>query len=343
MRARVVLLALAVATPARAYVRTTTKSASPPCPGATAIPLQWRQVVVPYVIDAATTPDVPGGAVDAMRASFQTWDDVASSYITFRFDGTMVNAPVGFMIGGPNLNVVKWFESDWTQSARAIAVTLATFDCNTGELLDADITLNGQGFTFTTAPAGSTAADVQNTVTHEVGHLLGFDHSPDPDSTMFADAPLGETRKRDLTADDAQGMCDVYGLGHEPQPPDAGAPDAGAPGADDGGCAVAGRGIDGSGLLLFMVWAVHRRRAATSVTTAGCGRRRRDAASVRPDHALAVSLRGGFQRRWRARAARTHPRARDPPAEELIEGGVLRPGRAAPHAKTFIAKIPKAN
>jgi hypothetical protein len=92
------------------------------------------------------------------------------------------------------------------------------------DLRAADITLNGQGFAFTTAPTGATAADVQNTVTHEVGHLLGFDHSPDPESTMFADAPLGETKKRDLTADDAQGLCDVYPLGHEPGRPTRAAP-----------------------------------------------------------------------------------------------------------------------
>ncbi|HKA86195.1 MAG TPA: matrixin family metalloprotease [Haliangiales bacterium] len=277
--ARLVVLALAVAAPARAYVRTTTKSSNPPCPGPTAVPLQWRQVVIPYVVDAATTPDVPGGAVDAVRASFQTWDDVASSYVTFRFDGTMANAPVGYVMGGPNENVVKWIESNWSQSTRAIAVTLNTFDCNSGEIFDADILLNGQNFLFTIAPTGPTAADVQNTVTHEVGHLLGFDHAPDPESTMYADAPLGETKKRDLTADDAQGMCDVYGLGHEPAdagPPDAAGPDAGSPRADDGGCAVAGQGAGGRGLLLVLLWAAARYgpgRRATALISRAFGRR----------------------------------------------------------------------
>ena len=259
---------LLVSAPAAAYVRTTTQSSTPPCPGGTAFPLFWGEVTIPYVIDAATTPDVPGGAVDAVRASFQTWDDVASSYINFRYDGTMANAPIGFMLNGPNENVVKWIESGWMQSSRAIAVTLLTFDCNSGQILDGDITLNGQNFMFTVNPVDSSAADVQNTVTHEVGHLIGFDHNPDPESTLYADAPQGETKKRDLTADDIQGDCDVYPLGHEP-PPDGGTNSGGSGGSGgggDSGCALMpGRASSGGALIAWValvVAALRRRKRA---------------------------------------------------------------------------------
>jgi matrixin len=260
MRAAIISLLLFSA-PAAAYVRTTTHSQ---CPNPTAYPLYWGQTTVPYVIDAATTPDVSGGAVDAVRASFQTWDDIASSYINFRYDGTMANAPVGFDLHGTNENVVRWIESGWTAASSAIAITVLTFDCSNGQILDADITLNGQNHTFTINPAVDVSRDdVQNTVTHEVGHVLGFDHNPDPESTLYAGALPGETKKRDLTADDIQGACDVYAIGHEP-PPDGGTNGSGGSGGGgDTGCASVPGGVVPDSFqiaLVALVFACIRRK-----------------------------------------------------------------------------------
>lgn len=252
----VLLLASLLAGPALAYVRTTTRSSNPPCPGTVAKPLYWNTVTVPYAMDAAGSPDVTAGdtAFDAIRKSFQAWEDVTCSYIAFLDKGVQANTVVGFENGGANTNVVKWIESGWAQSSRAIAVTLTTYDCNSGQIFDADITLNGQSFNFTTQPRGGlSAADVQNTVTHEVGHVIGFDHDADPESTMYADAPLGEIKKRSLTQADIDGVCLVYPLGKEPKP---------------GGCAAAGEGASGGGgvpvglALLALAWARRGRQLA---------------------------------------------------------------------------------
>lgn len=253
MRSGFLLLALFATVPAAAYVRTTTSSSNPPCPGSNAKPLYWRAVTIPYVVDGAGSDDLTGEAqFDAIHRSFATWQDVPCSYIAFRFDGKKQPAPVGFQQGGSNVNAVTWVESNWAHSSRAIAVTLTTFDCNTGQIFDADILLNGAQFRFSTGGQVG-RADVQNTVTHEIGHFLGFDHSPDPESTMYADAPLGETKKRDLSADDVQGLCDVYRVGNEPR---------------DGGCS-AGPGSASSGATgalaaavgLAALLVVRRRRA----------------------------------------------------------------------------------
>ncbi|HJZ86124.1 MAG TPA: matrixin family metalloprotease [Polyangia bacterium] len=208
------LLTVLLPSAARAYVRTTTAGYG--CTGV-ARPLFWRATTVPYVIDAAGSDDImDSSAFDAVQASFQTWQ-VSCSYLGFRFDGKLPDAPIGYVPGGSNVNAVKWIETGWTSSSRAVAITLLTFQCTSGEIFDGDITLNGTFFHFTTSGAQG-AQDVQNTVTHEVGHLIGFDHSPDPESTMYADAPAGETKKRDLTADDIQGVCDVYPNGQPPPP-----------------------------------------------------------------------------------------------------------------------------
>ena len=73
---------------------------------------------------------------------------------------------------------------------------------------------------------------------------------------MFVTADPEETEKRDLTADDAAGLCDVYPLGHEP-------------GTDAGCGCVTGRGAAPStggvlGMLAALaVLAMQRRRRSS--------------------------------------------------------------------------------
>ena len=263
---------------AYAYKRTTTQSSNPPCPGNEAKPLAWRATTLPYVIDGAGTPDVTGeAAFEAIQASFAAWQEVACpgapangsgrSFLRFQYQGKQPDVPVGFNQSGNNVNVVKWFASGWTQSARAIAVTLTTYDCNSGEIFDADITLNGQNFSFSaTGQAGR--ADLQNTVTHEVGHFIGFDHDLERASTMYADAPLGETSKRSLEPTDIEGACVVYAPDKAP----CAATVIGRCASGSGGCSAAqalappGKSaaaglIAGLAGLLLLAAAVTRRRA----------------------------------------------------------------------------------
>jgi MYXO-CTERM domain-containing protein len=170
----------------------------------------------------------------------------------------MADAPIGYNAGGSNLNVVKWFESDWPGLPGQLALTLTTVSCSSGQLRDADMLVNGVDASFTTAPvAGEGRSDIQNTITHEVGHVAGFAHSGDAESTMYATASKDETKKRDLTTDDVQGLCDVYPLGKEP-------------GGGDGGCdcRAAGGGSAARAplvmLALGVALAVRRRRCRRS-------------------------------------------------------------------------------
>lgn len=202
---------------AAAYVRTTTKDSNPPC-GGDQKGVFWPAANVHYVLDYDCTADVDRDACEAaVVASFQTWEDVTCSYLSFTYDGRVVSAPIGYLRDGSNLNVVKFFDfGGWPGTPGEQAVTLTTISCETGHILDADILINGS-FVFRIAPQpGDERVDIQNTLTHEVGHLAGFAHSPDPESTMFSTGTFDELKKRDLTPDDAQGLCDVYPVGHEP-------------------------------------------------------------------------------------------------------------------------------
>jgi MYXO-CTERM domain-containing protein len=101
-----------------------------------------------------------------------------------------------------------------------LAHTCNTYNTESGEIVEADILLNGIGEPLAEVTDVNQCKsqmpmpfDLENTLTHEIGHALGFDHSTDPESTMYAVAPSCEIKKRDLTADDILGLCTVYPKG----------------------------------------------------------------------------------------------------------------------------------
>lgn len=102
--------------------------------------------------------------------------------------------------------------------------------------------------------AGCVSRDLQNVLTHEAGHFVGFAHNTsDADSTMYSTTSARDVSRRSLTRDDAAGMCDTYpyfdtaGPGGGPWQ----APVRLAPG--NGGCASGG---DGTWAALFAALAL---------------------------------------------------------------------------------------
>ncbi len=170
-----------------------------------------------------------------------------------------------------------------------IALTTTSYDTSTGEIVDADMELdawhppapststgtNGFYFTCVDPPAtqgcsfdgetGCIEIDVQNTVTHEAGHVIGLGHTcPTPATptnctgaaaaaVMAPTATAGEISKRVLTADDIAGVCAIYPAG---QPTDTCGQD---PTGKSSGCGCSSVGPEGllgvAGLL-----ALRRRR-----------------------------------------------------------------------------------
>ncbi len=191
-----------------------------------------------------------------------------------------------------------WDHGSSGSGANVIALTTTSYVKSTGEIVDADMELNGwdgvsgssPGFYFTCVGATSTDRtspppdcpgapapdcactskgqsacidiDVQNTVTHESGHFIGLAHPPanDPNyATMDATAASGETSKRTLTQDDVNGVCTIY---------PAGGPTAAC--AQGGGCGCRSAGPEGAIALLGLLALARRRRPAAG-TERGVG------------------------------------------------------------------------
>ena len=65
----------------------------------------------------------------------------------------------------------------------------------------------------TSNPGNCVATDVQNTMTHEIGHLIGLDHTLALGSVMNPSAPQGELSKRNIDQGSADFVCRTYPKG----------------------------------------------------------------------------------------------------------------------------------
>jgi hypothetical protein len=214
--------------------------------------LIWNTRTIPWYADAALFEvygDAAKGQEDVI-ASFQAWEDVACSDITFPLAAIIPDLRAEYVDEGENRNVVVALKSGWTYDRGALAVTTSAYDVKTGVVVDADIEINAEHFTFArvdpTCMPNAGTMDLRNTITHEAGHVIGLDHPPNTpsyeDVTMYASAPPCEDKKRTLEADDIDGLCSIYPVGNPTQqcyPPEG--PSFMVTGSDDGfGCTTSG-------------------------------------------------------------------------------------------------------
>ena len=234
---------------ARAYERSTVGSDP-------STALFWRHRTVPVRPAYDTSEDLGRDEVGAAIArSIGAWNLAGGDCSDFalRDDGYPSGHSTNLDGGdGDGENRIVFRELVWPEdvSAETLALTTLVYRRSTGEILDADIDLNAVDHRFTITDDTALAdTDVENTVTHELGHLLGLSHVLDLEATMYGQSEPGDLAKRSLEADDVAGLCAIYPRGLR----SPGAPLL--PGAPlTGGCAIArgvplrGRGLGGRAL-----------------------------------------------------------------------------------------------
>jgi hypothetical protein len=277
--------------------------------------LHWGGSCVFMTVDSLGTSEIPfADELDAIQAAMNTWNDQPGcSYVRF-----MMDAPEPLEASYDGKNVIKFRQDKWCHAgvcdvpkniyphnANAIT-TLVYVERNgapdDGTILDADTEINAVNDSYavhcetgceTTPPLKGDIFDLQNTMTHELGHTLGLAHTCDDMHVPYdpALAPVDDTgqpipscsdpdlppkvtgavmynfqapmqiSKRTLSPDDVNAVCTIYPTANDPHvcaPVDLSA----------GGCAVGGRGGTSGGPIALAL-------AALVVTGRACSRSRR--------------------------------------------------------------------
>jgi hypothetical protein len=273
------LLIVLSTTSASAYVRSRT---------AKGVAVSWSTSCAFVTPDSAGTPDLPNDTTfSVIMKSLTNWTNAVGdqAYLKLVYADPM---PLEAHLDG--VNTVKFRTDRWCHpndaqqkdvcySSAAAGITTVFFvqdgSDHAGTILDADIELNDLNFTFAVLPttgqprAGTAFADLENTLTHELGHLQGLDHtcadaatppqevddtgSPPPScdrlnslptteqlkiklATMYNFAMPGEVSKRSPEADDVAGIANAYPPANDPgscKPTDLNA-------FKSGGCSIGG-------------------------------------------------------------------------------------------------------
>lgn len=236
----------------RPYVRTTASKSG--------VPLYWAQGCVQIWWATEGTTAIAGeDEREAIARTIETWNQgtAACSYLNLVDMGEADRE-----VGTDGVNLIKFRDESWCRpavgdddpichAANAAGLTTVVYiddpdHPRDGEIVDADVELNGLDFAISingqTESGSACQADLENTLTHELGHLLGLDHTclkpdedprtdgngdPSPlcaattdpvirDATMYPEQNCGETKKASLTDDDIDGICAAYPIDDDP-------------------------------------------------------------------------------------------------------------------------------
>jgi hypothetical protein len=290
--------ALLVATPAGAYVRYTSDTGKM---------FKWPQTCVliatfPVDLEPMMTREEILGAVDG---SADSWSAASNgcTYLDMRVSSSTDPTPRAANDGKNNViyRTTSWCkltpagacDPSIAYDPAALALTSVSASTSSGTIRDADIEFNAFHFSWADLVAhpelrgnGQPYHDLQNALTHEMGHLVGLDHTctltgippldhtgaevPDCasasaavlETTMFPSANPGDIDKRTLAPDDQLAVCEIYPAAQDPL---VCAPEA-PPSDGCSSCAVtrAAPASAGTGCLLFaaalLVGRARRRR-----------------------------------------------------------------------------------
>lgn len=169
--------------------------------------MMWSANDVPYRVNPSGNHGLSEAAINTlMAAATRNWVSPLKGKLTFtQGDRTEIRAPKY----EDNVNVI-YFDEEWSQDPSLLALTYVWSNTQ-GEILGFDLAVNATDHSWAT-DGRADANDLLNTLSHEIGHALGIDHSPDiAPATMYPSSPAGEVQKRDLHDDDVAAAVYLYG------------------------------------------------------------------------------------------------------------------------------------
>lgn len=200
-------------------------------------PMAWTRRCTSQALDVLGSSDLtPAEVREVVQKSVEAWTSVSCEGEPIQLEVHAIEETCScnqaeFNVEGGNVNSLSFVSAaDWQERYShdnvTLAITTVWHNVETGEILDADMEINeGNGpYAICPAQAGCVNGDVdlQNVVTHEMGHYFGLAHPSASQqgeelSTMSSVSNTGETLKRTLEEDDINGICAIYPPGLLPE------------------------------------------------------------------------------------------------------------------------------
>lgn len=185
--------------------------------------LRWKSAVIRIAISSSLLRDNPNVKRDsdvtgAIRRSIEVWSRVANVELVQRTSEKQSASPVGPTGDGVNLVTIAPTAENvllFAKDPENAAATTRVFYNGRGVITEADIVLNPYQQFSTDGTPGT--FDLESTLTHEIGHLLGLPHSMVLGSTMHENYGkngvfgLQNIGQRTLSFDDVAAVRALYG------------------------------------------------------------------------------------------------------------------------------------
>lgn len=169
---------------------------------------------ISIVINNVGSDDISDGShVAAVRNAIAAWNEATGTTVNL-VENTSATEMARTDWEADNIHLVFWDEtndSGFFGGSGTVAVTPVFFFSN-GSIADADVLYNGEDFQFTTNGVGG-RYDVQDVGAHELGHLIGFDHSVMAGATMYPFVDPTVILHRSLSMDDITGLRTAFPSG----------------------------------------------------------------------------------------------------------------------------------